>query len=81
MLGMDDLVVLHLAQLLEALSAHVAGVGTVVAVDFPVNSQLVKRVCLVLAHIALTHRKEANNLQLDTGMYQFVRSSKSSMSM
>ena len=57
MLGMDDLVVLHLAQLLKALSAHIAGVGTVVAVDFPVNSQLVKRVCFVLAHIALTQKR------------------------
>lgn len=49
----DDLVVLHLAQLLEALAAHVTGVGAVVAVDLLVNAQLVQRVRLVVARIAL----------------------------
>ena len=58
MFGMDDLVVFHLAQLLEALSAHITGVGTVVTVDFTVNTQLVKRVRLVLAHITLKHREQ-----------------------
>ena len=45
-LGVDDLVVAHLGELLEALATHVAGVGPTVAVDLHVHVQLVASVGL-----------------------------------
>jgi hypothetical protein len=53
-----DLVVLHLAELLEAFTTHVTSVGTAVAVDLLVNAQLVHRVRLVVTCVALHTRTE-----------------------
>ena len=58
-LSMDDLVVLHLAQLLEALAAHIAGVGAIVTVNFTVDTQFVKSVCLVFTNVTLGEKKMA----------------------
>lgn len=57
MLGMRDLVVFHLAQLLKTLPTNITSVRPVVTVNFLMNAQFVKGVGLVSTQVTLKQMK------------------------